>query len=400
MHAFTLYGLRADRYAGRMTSSSQSSATARHQEVTRLLQIGDLNSAEALCHRLTTEFPQFLAGWHSASFIALCRGQIASAAQLIQRSLAGSPSDPRYLLQDARVLAAQGRLAESIDRAALAAKAAAQDAQLLDAIGSFYNSAGEHQRAFEAYSQAIALDPSRPLFWFNRATVQRFLGKLAAAEEDYDRVIALRPDDYEAHTNRSELRKQTRDRNHIEAMEKLLAPGIAHWRGEVQLRHAIAKEYEDLEQYSDCWRHLERGAQLRRKHLKYDVRYDLDTVDWIIKAFPHAPAEPVSGSQSREPSAARPIAARPIFIVGLPRSGTTLVERILGSHSGVFAAGELNHFAAALVSAAMRRSGGKPLPRPQLIAATRELDFGALGADYLERTRPATSQRPAAHGST
>jgi tetratricopeptide (TPR) repeat protein len=394
VHAFTLYGLRADRYAGRMTSSSQSSATARHQEVTRLLQIGDLNSAEALCHRLTTEFPQFLAGWHSASFIALCRGQIASAAQLIQRSLAGSPSDPRYLLQDARVLAAQGRLAESIDRAALAAKAAAQDAQLLDAIGSFYNSAGEHQRAFEAYSQAIALDPSRPLFWFNRATVQRFLGKLAAAEEDYDRVIALRPDDYEAHTNRSELRKQTRDRNHIEAMEKLLAPGIAHWRGEVQLRHAIAKEYEDLEQYSDCWRHLERGAQLRRKHLKYDVRYDLDTVDWIIKAFPHAPAEPVSGCQSREPSAARPIAARPIFIVGLPRSGTTLVERILGSHSGVFAAGELNHFAAALVSAAMRRSGGKPLPRPQLIAATRELDFGALGADYLERTRPGTSQRP------
>jgi Tfp pilus assembly protein PilF len=371
-----------------MTSAPQSSATARHQEVTRLLQIGDLDSAEALCQRLTSEFPQFLAGWHSASFIALCRGQIASAAQMIQRSLAGSPSDPRYLLQHARVLAAQRRLAESIDSAARAEKAAVRDAQLLDAIGSFYNSVGEHRRAFEAYSQAIALDPSRPLYWFNRATVQRFLGRLAAAEEDYDRVIALRPDDYEAHTNRTELRKQTRDRNHIEAMEKLLAPGVAPWRGEVQLRHALAKEYEDLEQYSDSWRHLEKGARLRREHLKYDVRYDLDTVDWIMKAFPHAPAEPVNGCQSQEPNA-----ARPIFIVGLPRSGTTLVERILGSHSGVFAAGELNHFAAALVSAAMSRSGGRPLPRPQLVAATRELDFGALGADYLERTRPGTSQR-------
>jgi len=383
-----LYGLRADGYADQMTSASQAStavsASVRHQEVTRLLQKGDLSSAATLCDRLITEFPQFLPGWHSASFIALCRGQIADASQMIQRALTGSPSDPRYLLQQARVLAVQRRVAESIASALAAEKAAAQDAQLLDAIGSFYSSVGEQQRAFEAYSQAIARDPSQAIFWFNRATVQRFVGRLTGAEEDYDRAIALRPNDFEAYTNRSELRKQTLERNHIDAMERLLAPGIASWRGEVQLRHALAKEYEDVEQYSDSWRHLERGARLRRKHLKYDVRYDTDTVDWIMKAFPDAPAEPINGCQSTEP----------IFIVGLPRSGTTLVERILGSHSQVFAAGELNHFAAALVSAATSATGGKPLPRPELIAATRDLDFGALGADYLERTRPGTSQRP------
>jgi Sulfotransferase family len=70
-----------------------------------------------------------------------------------------------------------------------------------------------------------------------------------------------------------------------------------------------------------------------------------------------------------------------------------LVERILGSHSDVFAAGELNHFAAVLVSAALTKTGGRPLPRPELVAATRELDFAALGAEYLERARPATSHR-------
>jgi hypothetical protein len=117
--------------------------------------------------------------------------------------------------------------------------------------------------------------------------------------------------------------------------------------------------------------------------LQYDVRYDVDTVDWIIRAFPQAPAEPIRACPSNEP----------IFIVGLPRSGTTLVERILGSHSDVFAAGELNHFAAALVSGVLSRTGGRPLPRPELIAGSRELDFAALGADYLERTRPATSHR-------
>lgn len=365
-----------------MSSAVHLSAMALHQEVTRLLQVGDLKSAEALCSRLTAEFPEFSPGWHSASFIALCRGRVGGAMETIRRALTNSPADPRYLLQYARCLSAQRRLADSIASAAAAERAAANDAPLLDAIGSFYNSVGEHQRAFDAYSRAILLDPSQPLFWFNRATVRRFIGQIEAAEADYDRVIALRPDDYEAYSNRSELRRQTLEHNHIEAMERLLAGGISQWRGAMQLHHALAKEYEDLERYSQSWQHIEKGARIRREHLKYEVRYDVDTVDWIIKAFPTAPAEPIEGCGSPEP----------IFIVGLPRSGTTLVERILGSHSTVFAAGELNHFAAALVGAALAGSGGRPLPRPQLIAATRELDFAAVGADYLERTRPATSR--------
>lgn len=378
----TLYSPRTERYADRMHRlAAESPEKARLQEVTRLLQSGDLKSAATLCSQLTSEYPQFYPAWHSASFIALCQGHIDSATQMVQRALNSAPSDPGYLLQYARCLSAQRRVADSVANAVAAEQSAANDPQLLDAIGSFYNSVSEHQKALGAYTRAITLAPSRALFWFNRATVRRFLGEIAAAEEDYDRVIALRPDDYEAFSNRSDLRKQTPERNHIEAMERLLAGGISQWRGEVQICHALAKECEDLGRYSESWRHLERGARLRRQHLKYDVRYDVDTVDWIINAFPSAPVEPIAGYPTREP----------IFIVGLPRSGTTLVERILGSHSDVFAAGELNHFAAALVAAAVGKSGGKPLPRQQLVAATRDLDFAALGADYLERTRPATS---------
>jgi len=398
-HASTLYEACGQRYARGMTPAAQASALMRHREVTRLIQTGDLRSAEELCNRLTAEFPHFDPGWHSASFISWCRGQTASATEKIQRALTNSPGDPRYLLQYARCLASQRRVSESIAAARAAQSSAARDPQLLDAIGSFYNSVGEHRGASEAYSQAIRLDPSRALYWFNRATVRRFLGQIDEAEEDYDRAIALRPDDYEAYSNRSELRPQTQQRNHVAALEQLVARGIPDWRGEVQLRFALAKEHEDLEQYAQAWAHLEKGARLRRDHLQYNIRHDVDTVDWIIQAFPSAQATAGTTERSarESPAGTQPIrgcaSCEPIFIVGLPRSGTTLVERILGSHSQVLAAGELNHFAAALVAAVSSRSDGKSLPRPQLIAASRELDFEALGADYLERTRPATGGR-------
>jgi hypothetical protein len=103
------------------------------------------------------------------------------------------------------------------------------------------------------------------------------------------------------------------------------------------------------------------------------------TVDWIIDAFPGT-----SGSASTDTAG-----DSPIFIVGLPRSGTTLVDRILGSHSQVFSAGELNQFALCLVDAVRRRSGGARLARRELVAQSATVDFGALGREYLERVRSA-----------
>src|SRR5689334_19090761 len=127
-----------------MTSAAPTSAMTRHREVTRLIQKGDLKSAEVLCNQLTAECPQFDPGWHSASFIALCQGQVTDATKMIQRALTNSPSDPRYLLQYARCLNAERRLEDAIDNAVAAERAAATDPPLLDAIGSFYNSVGEH----------------------------------------------------------------------------------------------------------------------------------------------------------------------------------------------------------------------------------------------------------------
>src|SRR4051812_38950163 len=112
-----------------MTRAAPSSVSTRHQEVTRLLQSGDLKSAAALSNRLTSEFPEYYPGWHTASFIALCLGQVDSAMQMIQRALADCGSDPRYLLQYARCLSAQRRVAESVAAAVAAQRSAVKDPQ-------------------------------------------------------------------------------------------------------------------------------------------------------------------------------------------------------------------------------------------------------------------------------
>ena len=302
------------------------------------------------------------------------------AVGCIDRALSIEPHDAPLLIHRAQCLLALGRLPDACEAAAAAQLKAPPDPVLHDALGSLFSRANDQQRALSAYDRAVTLAPNNPHFIFNRATVYRFLGQLAEAEADYDRVIALKPTDYEAYANRSELRPQSVDANHIDELEALIARGIPDWRGDVQVRYALAKEYEDIDDYAKSFQHLRRGAKKRREHMRYDVTVDVATVDWIIEAFPAAPDD----SEQRRGDAP---SDAPIFIVGLPRSGTTLVDRILGSHSKVFSAGELDHFALCIVDAVRRRSGGVQLPRRELIARSADLDFAALGRDYLERAR-------------
>jgi tetratricopeptide (TPR) repeat protein len=354
-------------------------------EVMRLMRAGDWRAAQSACRVLNERYPDFAPGWLAASQIAMRLGSARDALRCIDRALSLAADNPVFLLNRAQCLLALGEASKAIEAADGAQRHAAGDAVLLDAVGSLYSHANDQQRALAAYDAALALAPANPLFIFNRAAVRRFLGQLVEAEADYDRVLALNPNDYEAYRNRSELRPQTAERNHVAELERLLEAGIADWRAELQLRYALAKELEDLGEFDKSFLQLQLGARLRRDHLRYDVANDVATVDWIIEAFPAAPAAPTP--------AASPEA--PIFIVGLPRSGSTLVDRILGSHSQVRSAGELNCFALALVDAARRGSGNAALSRRELVARSAGVDFAALGRDYLERARAAGATRDA-----
>jgi tetratricopeptide (TPR) repeat protein len=308
----------------------------------------------------------------------------AGALARIDLALAADARDPRFLMYRAQCFMALGRRPDAFAAAQAAEQCAAADPAIWDAAGTLYSYGSDQKRALAAYDRAVALAPRNPQFLYNRATVRRFLGFLGEAEADYDGVIALKPTDFEAYKNRTDLRTQTAERNHIAALETLVSRPIADWRGEVQVRYALAKEYEDLGDYAKSFEHLRRGATTRHDHLRYDIANDVATVQWIMDAFPGGSVA-VSREHREEADDA------PILVVGLPRSGTTLVERILGSHSLLYSAGELDCFALSLVDAVRRATGRAQMPRRELVANSAAVDFAALGRDYIQRVYAASN---------
>lgn len=314
----------------------------------------------------------------------------------LDRALAAKPGVSQWMFSRAQCLMALGRRDEACTAATVLLEDPGASAELLDAVGSFFSFAGDQHAALAAFERAVRLAPDNAHCLFNRATVLRFLGRLEEAEADYDRVIARRPADYEAYKNRADLRTQSPARNHVAELERLLERGITEWRGEVQIRYALAKEYEDLGEHAKSFEHLRRGANRRRENLEYQVATDTATVQWIIDAFPAVPSWTPGAAAGAAMHGAGMHRGRnhggrmhgaPIFIVGLPRSGTTLVDRILSSHSQVRSAGELNDFALALVARVRAENGGAQLPRRDLVALSAHIDFAALGRDYLARAR-------------
>ena len=365
--------------------SDPSGARNIYQNILHLMEMRQWRAADDAARLLLQRHPQWPVGWRVSSQIALNTGRATEALTSIDQALVLDPSDYLSWIQQARCFLAQGLLLDARSSAAAAQSRAPLDADVWSNIGGLFNQAGDQERSMIAYDRAVSLAPGSAESLYNRAAARRFVGQFVEAEEDYDRVIALRPRDYEAYLNRSELRTQTAQRNHVLELQSLLNEKLPDWRGEVQLRYALAKELEDLGDYAQSFQQLQLGARRRREHLQYDIETDVSTVGWIKTAYPE-----MASSRATIPHAIdKSRGITPIFIVGLPRSGTTLVERILCSHSSVHAAGELHCFAAELADAVRKRSGPGKLSRQEFVAQSATIDFPAVGADYLSCARVA-----------
>ena len=347
---------------------------------------GKARDAIDTCERLNREYPDFASGWHTASQLALRLGNIDMALDAVRQATRLEPDNATWQLQEAKCLLKLGRPGPA--RAVVRRLAARPLATAYEnaGLGMLLTELGERREALSYYEAAAALAPNDARQYYNMACLQRTLGDLEDAESNFARAIELNPRDYEAWKLRSDLRTQTPQHNHVEALESALQQDVGERMGEVNLCFALAKELEDLGDFERSFDYLLRGATARRRQMQYSVERDLETIAAIRRVFSaeklqsSPPAYDSPGYENEEP----------IFILGMPRTGTTLVERILGGHSEVRSAGELPNFAIEMMRLVGEAAKGSRPTRDEVVALSADLDFARLGEAYIESTRDKT----------
>ena len=361
-----------------MNSSVKSLSVEQFErEIGSRLGAFDLVGAANLAADCRAAWPQASAGWLLGSIVALMGLDKATALALVEQRLATHPNDVQCLLQKAECLQALGDHPGALVAAEAAALHGGKIPEAVDAIAEFLKQTGEHERARVLYDHALADSPRNPELLAKRAVVHRFLGNLALAERDYETLLSIDPVVPIALKALSELRKQTPEHHRIPAMEhalKVLPPdsidaAIVHF--------GLAKTHEDLGNHTASWHHVSAANRVERSHLKdYSITNDTSVMDALIEVF--------SGVEPWYPDTT---GQRPVFIVGLPRTGTTLVERILSNHPEVHSGGELTAMPDS-IGQLTARAYFEPAPDPRsYVQRLAALDPAAIAQEYLDQTR-------------
>jgi tetratricopeptide (TPR) repeat protein len=358
-----------------------SNPTEQDARVRQLIQAGEYREAAEVCDQLNQQNPEFASGWYTASHLAMKIKEPMLAVSAIDRALQLSPGKPEWLLQRVECLATLGEVAAARATAAQLSEYQFDSAGISAAFALSLSRLGMYKAARHHYLRAVELDPDEGQYHYNLATVERFLGNVRAANDAVSRSIELRPDDCEAHLLRAGLVTQTVKSNNVDTLLAAFARADGKARRRVKLCFALAKELEDIEDYPRSFEFLSNGASLRRSIMKYTPQQDLDVIENIQKTY---------GQGMFDGHIEGHINAEPIFVIGMPRTGTTLVERILGSHSVVKSAGERQTFALELVKHCKQASGEQTANPADLVSVSASIDFMALGEDYIAGTRPDT----------
>tara|TARA_R110000751_G_scaffold55606_4_gene119337 strand:+ start:128805 stop:130379 length:1575 start_codon:yes stop_codon:yes gene_type:complete len=351
------------------------------QQVWQNLSHKKLSNAFERSQQLCQTFPDFAPGWYAASIVATEQGRVDTALENINHALQLHPNIDQWTLHKAKVHLLKGQRKEANELAQPLFNSSQKSLSFCTELGLLFNKLGEFQSSLECFQQALTIQPNNPQTLFNLASVQRYMGKIEEAQNSFDQLIKLDPSDSEAWLLRSNLKKQTSEHNHVLGLQQALKQPKKPIE-QTQLLFALGKELEDLQKYPEAFEALKQGAQTRRANMQYTLDNDLAVLNKIRQVYDHRMLSSAIVGYD-DPA--------PIFILGLPRTGSTLVERIVANHSEVYAAGELNNFAIAMMQQVRQQLKTPPANKLSLIEATTKIDFAQLGQNYIQSTRPDTN---------
>ncbi|GHA11373.1 sulfotransferase [Arenicella chitinivorans] len=245
----------------------------------------------------------------------------------------------------------------------------------LDLAGTVYTEIGLIDKAYPLFVKAAEIQPGIDVFEANLATCSVYLGKIDEGIALYESLLQRNPSHRKNHYQLSRLRKAENE-THIAQMQDLLLDPNVDPRRNVPLLFAIAKELEDLQRWPESFTYYQRGCDAISQQLSYRVEDDVALIDQLIETC----SEQWVADQNLAHDKAEPT---PIFIVGLPRTGTTLVERIISSHSEVESLGE-TLFLPRILQSLGSQVGGKPLSA-QTIRDLGKKDLSGLPGAYLNQ---------------
>lgn len=357
-------------------------ATREYAQAVDALNRRDWPAAWGLAQRLLQAAPGHAGVHFIAGVAALELRQMPAAVSHLLQSTRLNPQRADYAAQWARALAMSHRQREAVEEADRAAALGVKDPLTYNTLAVVYSQANAHAKAAAMFRSAAALSPREPSFHFNLATSLTATGDLEAAAVEYEACLALNPRYWKAHLALAQLRRQTTASNHVQRLQALLAGQAGDAEALLYLNLALEKEYDDLGEYDLAFNHLVAGKAAWRRRLDYGSERDRAVFEAIIQTQPGAAGQGGAGCDSEEP----------IFVIGMPRSGTTLVDRILSSHPRVHSAGELQNFPAVL-----KRASGSRTPQmfdEDTIRRAANPDWRRLGEAYLASTRPGTGHTP------
>jgi len=301
-------------------------------------------------------------------------GRPEAALPLLETAMAASSAvGPAHSLH-LQALIGMGRRREALAALTAALALPRPSADALDALAFHARQLDRHDLSNSLYRRATEAAPGDALLWYNFATSERTLGRLGSAAEACNRALSLDPNLRAAVLLRSEVVRATPQAHHLEDLRARIAAG-GQGQDAMFLHYALGMELHDLGRYDDAFAAFAAGAAARRRTLRYDVAQDEAKLKRIAEAFP------AGGAPAPDPLPD----SRHIFIMGLPRSGTTLTERILGGLPGVISNNETDNVSTALMRASPP-AGGDVFARAALA------DPASVAREYEALALPEGSQ--------